>query len=78
MIDDKFSSLIESFHIDTKYYMKYDNNPYIQSLFDTADLKILQSDLVNQQHFFFKKIRDNRAEQLPGVCYFCPVLVPGQ
>ena len=40
----------EAFHLDDYVDMKYDNNPYIQSLLDTADLKILQPDLVKQAY----------------------------
>ena len=47
-LDDEFSSPTEAFHIDDYVDGKYDDNEYIQSLLKTADLHILQPDLVKR------------------------------
>ena len=50
-LDEEFSSSTEAYHLDDYVYTKYDNNRYIQSLLQSADLEILQPDLV-KLHFF--------------------------
>ena len=49
-LDEEFSSSTEAYHLDDYVYTKYDNNRYIRSLLQSADLEILQPDLVKRAY----------------------------
>ena len=40
-LDEEFSSSTEAYHLDDYVHTKYDNNRYIRSLLQSADLEIL-------------------------------------
>ena len=68
--DDSYDCPQSSFHIESDIYSQYDDNPYIQSLLHTADLKILQPRMVSRMY-------SSRKELGLFSLFFSPTLIEG-